>query len=199
MRQLIKSTFSMFGLDVRFVKNLPEARKKQKHDDLIARWRLLKRYSPRTILDIGANEGQCAALLREAFPHATIYSFEPLKDCCSKVQAFLADNGPGKALPFALGDQNGVDQIHRNDFTPSSSLLPMQEMHHEEYPQTVNSTSEEITIRRLDDVIDELQEIVRHTYRDRLEPCDLADPTFADECRLARERLLEALNLTDLA
>lgn len=50
-----------------------------------------------------------------------------------------------------------------------------------------------------EDVIDELQEIVRHTYRDRLEPCDLADPAFADECRLARERLLEALNLTDLA
>jgi len=47
--------------------------------------------------------------------------------------------------------------------------------------------------------IDALQAVVRKTYRDRLAPEDLADPAFADECRLAREGLLEVLGLEELA
>lgn len=46
--------------------------------------------------------------------------------------------------------------------------------------------------------IDQLQEVVRKTYRDRLSAADLADPVFADECRTAREALLDALGLSDL-
>ncbi|MGB3627750.1 MAG: N-succinylarginine dihydrolase [Henriciella sp.] len=46
--------------------------------------------------------------------------------------------------------------------------------------------------------IDALQDIVRRTYRDRLSPADLADPAFANECQLAREALLEALELSGL-
>lgn len=50
-----------------------------------------------------------------------------------------------------------------------------------------------------EDLIDELQDCVRATYRDRLSAADLADPAFADECRLAREKLLDILDLEDLA
>lgn len=50
-----------------------------------------------------------------------------------------------------------------------------------------------------DDLIDELQAAVRKTYRDRLSAADLADPAFADECRLARETLLGILDLETLA
>ncbi|MFN4024726.1 MAG: N-succinylarginine dihydrolase [Hyphomonas sp.] len=50
-----------------------------------------------------------------------------------------------------------------------------------------------------DEVIDELQAVVRRTYRDRLSPADLADPAFADECRIAREALLAVLDLESLA
>tara|TARA_R110000787_G_scaffold47716_6_gene115552 strand:- start:8548 stop:9867 length:1320 start_codon:yes stop_codon:yes gene_type:complete len=47
--------------------------------------------------------------------------------------------------------------------------------------------------------IDELQDVVRATYRDRLAPSDLADPKFADECRTAREQILAVLDLESLA
>lgn len=50
-----------------------------------------------------------------------------------------------------------------------------------------------------EELIDELQDGVRKTYRDRLSPADLADPAFADECRLAREELLRILGLEDIA
>ncbi len=49
------------------------------------------------------------------------------------------------------------------------------------------------------DVIDQLQDVVRRTYRDSLAPSDLADPAFASECRLAREALLAVLDLSELA
>ena len=49
-----------------------------------------------------------------------------------------------------------------------------------------------------DETIDELQGVVRKTYRDRLAPSDLADPDFADECREAREALLSVLDLEGL-
>jgi succinylarginine dihydrolase len=50
-----------------------------------------------------------------------------------------------------------------------------------------------------EDTIDDLQAVVRKTYRDRLEAPDLADPEFANECRTAREALLEVLHLQGLA
>ena len=50
-----------------------------------------------------------------------------------------------------------------------------------------------------EDTIDDLQAVVRKTYRDRLEAPDLADPEFANECRTAREALLEVLDLQGLA
>ena len=50
-----------------------------------------------------------------------------------------------------------------------------------------------------DGKIDELQAVVRETYRDRLVAADLADPAFADECRTAREALLDVLGLDSLA
>ncbi len=43
--------------------------------------------------------------------------------------------------------------------------------------------------------IDELQDVVRETYRDRLSVSDLADPGFVIECLHARERLLRVLDL----
>lgn len=49
------------------------------------------------------------------------------------------------------------------------------------------------------ETIDELQEVVRKTYRDRLAPSDLADPKLADECRIAREEILSVLDLDGLA
>lgn len=43
--------------------------------------------------------------------------------------------------------------------------------------------------------IDTLQDVIRATYRDRLSAADLADPAFVTECLMARERLLQALDL----
>jgi len=153
---LIKKGFGVLGVDVRMHRNIRSARTLEKHAELVRKWRLLEQFRPQTILDVGANEGQCAALLREAFPDARIISFEPLEDCYEKVRAFHERAGNGLALRCALGDHDGKSVIHRNAFSPSSSLLPMNPLHVEEFPQTKRSFDEDITIRRMDSVLDDL-------------------------------------------
>ena len=50
-----------------------------------------------------------------------------------------------------------------------------------------------------EDAIGALQDVVSRTYRETLSPSELADPAFAEECRVAREALLDVLELGELA
>ena len=156
MNRLIKQMFGVFGLEVRKVSNVAAARQAEKERLYQEKWTLLKRYRPTAILDVGANQGQAAKLFRKLFSDVPIFSFEPLADCYESVERFLQDNGPGRAFHCALGDTSGDSEIHRSEFSPSSSILPMDEMHRSEFPHTAASTAEQIVIRRLDDVVAEL-------------------------------------------
>lgn len=111
----------------------------------------------RTVLDVGANTGQFAAQIHRALPQARIYSFEPLADCCDQLTENMAGVSGFQVFPLALGDTNGRTQIHRNEYTGSSSLLPMEELHKSVYPYAVRTQAETIEIRRLDDVARDLQ------------------------------------------
>lgn len=156
MKNLIRSAFGLFGLEIRWQSRLREAWAEEKRMAQIAPWKQLLRYSPGTILDIGANTGHSVRLFRELMPEVTIYSFEPLADCFHSVAEMLTASPPGKAFQCALGDTEEATTIHRNEFTPSSSLLPMEALHHEEFPYTTATTEETIQVKRLDDVVAEL-------------------------------------------
>ncbi len=108
------------------------------------------------MFDIGANTGQFAAQFHRLLPEATLYSFEPLEDCYNELLERMGHVSEFHAFNFALGDKNGEAQIFRNDFTPSSSLLSMEKIHKEAFPFTKNVTTQTIKIRRLDDILGEL-------------------------------------------
>ncbi|TWU27186.1 2-O-methyltransferase NoeI [Novipirellula galeiformis] len=120
-------------------------------------WGCLKEYHPGTVLDIGANEGQFAGLIREFLPGAKIVSFEPLKSCFETLQSKQAELAPSLAFHTALGSEPGTATINRSAFTPSSSLLPMGSLHKVELPHTAESVQEEIVISRLDDILNDLE------------------------------------------
>lgn len=90
-----------------------------------------------TILDIGANTGQFCQMIHEVLPEAMIYSFEPLRDCYEQLVANMKDVPNFKAFNFALGYEDSETEIHRSEFSPSSSLLPMGKLHREAFPQTI--------------------------------------------------------------
>ncbi len=117
----------------------------------------LKTMEIKTILDIGANTGQFAKQFHEIFPHARLYSFEPLRDCYEE----LVNNFEGvqqfKAFNLALGNETGKVEIHRSEYSPSSSLLPMAESHKISFPFSQKEIIEEINVVKLDDIANQLE------------------------------------------
>ncbi len=106
-----------------------------------------------TILDIGANNGVFASHMRQEFPEAFIYAFEPLPDCFQELQARHAQDIRFKAFSVALGDTAGEMTMEHNAFHPSSSLRPMSKLHKLLYPKTADARPETIRITRLDDLL----------------------------------------------
>ena len=112
----------------------------------------IKEYKFDTILDVGANYGQFAKFINKLFPESNIYSFEPIKECFDK----LIPNNPEiinyKVFNYALGDDNTIQEFYKNEFTASSSLLPMEDEHIKNFPFTKNTSIEKVTVKKLDDI-----------------------------------------------
>lgn len=110
----------------------------------------------RTVLDIGANQGQFAATMLKLLPDSRVYSFEPLPDCFAQMQAKLAPNARFKGLNVGLAETSAEIQFERNDYSPSSSFLQMSETHKSAFPFTTNSHPVSVRVERLDDCADSL-------------------------------------------
>lgn len=111
----------------------------------------------RTVLDIGANIGQFASQIGHVLPEAMVYSFEPLVGCYRQLMERMETRSRFQGFNCALGDTDGTATIYHNDFSPSSSLLSMGELHQQAFPYTRNAQPEKIAIRRLDSVAANLE------------------------------------------
>jgi FkbM family methyltransferase len=107
----------------------------------------------RTVIDVGANEGQFAAMVRRIFPSSRILSFEPIEACYGKLRQSRAGDPLFEAFHCALGDEEGVATFHQNDFSPSSSLLAMKDAHKQAFPYTSQERITQVPVRRIDDVL----------------------------------------------
>jgi len=143
MKACVKSFFRLCGLEVSRCSPF-------EHYGWLREWKI------RTILDIGANVGQFASQMHRLLPDAGIYSFEPLEDCYRQLTKTMEGVEAFRAFNLALGDKSGREQIYRNDFTPSSSLLPMDGQLARSFPFAASVTPLQIEITRLDDLAEEL-------------------------------------------
>jgi FkbM family methyltransferase len=125
-------------------------------DVAMGKYQWLQERNIATVLDIGANTGQFAEMIRQICPRATIYAFEPLDDCFRILTAKALSLEPMRCFPFALGNERGVMTIHHNEFSPSSSFLQMARRHHHVFPHTRNNVEEQVAVRRLDEVVHDL-------------------------------------------
>ena len=106
----------------------------------------------RTVLDVGANTGQFALAAQLVFPRAAIHAFEPLPDCFARLQAQAARFPAIHAWNLALGEHAGTAAFERNEYTPSSSMLPLDAWHKEAFPRARAVRPLEVVVDRLDDV-----------------------------------------------
>ncbi len=103
-----------------------------------------------TVIDIGANVGQFSILIHEILPKCNIYAFEPLNDCYKKLREKMSEISRLKAYNLALGDTKGVLEFYSNYFSPSSSALPMADLHKQNFPFTEQTELVQVKLTTLD-------------------------------------------------
>lgn len=109
-----------------------------------------------TVIDVGAHEGQSALHFHELLPNARIYSFEPLQDCFTRLNANLRDVPGFRSFNLALGDEKGTMSMHRSEYSVSSSLLKMANLHKEAFPHSSGEALETVHVDTLDGMAREL-------------------------------------------
>ncbi len=110
----------------------------------------------KNILDIGANTGQFAQRINEILPNINIISFEPIKKCYDELLINTKDLKI-KAFNCALGEIEETQEINISAHSPSSSLLPMADLHKEVFAGTNFVEKEKISIKKLDTIFPELE------------------------------------------
>jgi FkbM family methyltransferase len=117
----------------------------------------LRELGIRTVLDVGANTGQFALAARRAFPTAVIHSFEPLVDCFEELRRNTAGHPDMHAWNLALGEETGLVWLERNEFSPSSSILPLGEQHRRSFPFARRTEKVQVKIEALDGMASRLE------------------------------------------
>jgi FkbM family methyltransferase len=102
------------------------------------------------VLDVGANRGQYARLLRRIGYRGRIVSFEPVPECFAELRR-RADGDPRWAtVPIALGAADAVLPLHVAAVTEFSSLLDPSEYARRTFPGSAATRTVEVPVRRLD-------------------------------------------------
>lgn len=82
------------------------------------------------VFDVGAFQGDFATACLEEWPECVVHSFEPLLQ--GDINGALAKRWHWHQV--AVGNQCMVTEMHRCEFVPSSSVLPMAELHEAAFP-----------------------------------------------------------------
>lgn len=114
----------------------------------------------RSILDIGANEGQFSKRMRSLFPDAQIYAFEPLPDAFKVLNAWAkTQRGTVQVFDVALGETEQVLALQQHlYFSASSSILPTTALGEEVYPIMSRQQPISVTQTTLDGAIAQLHQ-----------------------------------------
>jgi len=81
-------------------------------------------YPVSLFFDVGANEGQTAAIALRQYPKAQIISFEPHPSTFSKLMANFSNEARFKGANIALGHEIGEVAMFQYDLSTVASLVP---------------------------------------------------------------------------
>jgi FkbM family methyltransferase len=108
----------------------------------------------RTIVDVGAHEGEFASAARAVLPTAHLYAFEALDDCCRRLRQKFVRDRSFEAFQVAVGEGHGSVTFRRSGFSEASSVLPMAPLHAAAFPWTARTVPLTVSLAALDDYAD---------------------------------------------
>ena len=114
------------------------------HVDVISKLHL------KTVVDVGANRGQFALLIRNCYPDAEIFSFEPLAAPAEKYSCVFKDDIKTKLFKVAVGQTKETKSMHVSKSDDSSSLLPITSKQNELFPGTAEDHEETVSVDLLE-------------------------------------------------
>lgn len=113
----------------------------------------LQKFGVDLVLDVGANQGQFASVIRRGGYDEKILSFEPLSEAHDKLLEKSSEDIKWDIYSrCALGDQNGEVEINIAGNMLSSSILPMLESHRRAAPESVYQGKEVVPLKMVDTV-----------------------------------------------
>ncbi len=108
-------------------------------------------------LDVGANIGQFGSKLRQNYEYqGEIISFEPLDQARGQLEKLAAVDPKWSVKPWALGDETESNILNISQNSQSSSILGMEHQHIDSCPDSEYFETQEISVKRLDDIYDDL-------------------------------------------
>lgn len=147
MKYLVRKLMSLLGYAIIKLNN-----PKQTTVELSQRAKLLKgNCRVNKVVDIGANEGQFALDVSLAFSEAQFFCFEPLNDVFLRLSDNVCSNKKITLYNVGLGSKNSVEYFNRNEYSPSSSILEMNDIHKDNFDFARSTTREQVIIKCLDD------------------------------------------------
>lgn len=111
--------------------------------------KVLKNLNCDFIVDIGANKGQFALLVRSFFPTTKILSFEPLAEPANIFLALFKDDANVILHQIAIGSSADEALMHVSNRIDSSSLLPISARQTQLFPGTEENCVKRIKIAPL--------------------------------------------------
>jgi len=106
------------------------------------------------VLDVGANDGQYAAMLRKVGYRGRIVSFEPVAKTYAALSERAAKDPDWKVFHCALAAKAGRQKIHITRSTVFASFLDPSDYSKKKYPNDMPvERVEEVRVRTLDEVL----------------------------------------------
>jgi len=116
------------------------------------------------VMDVGANEGQWAAQLREEGYAGRIISVEPVRQAFDNLERKSAGDPHWEVARMALGNFDGSAEMDVGNNTYTSSLLPMSARLKTAEPSLAVVAREETPVARLDSLREELFPAAQSIY-----------------------------------
>lgn len=104
----------------------------------------------RTVLDVGAHQGQFALMAARRWPGAALVCFEPLDGPRAALERVLGGHARLRVVAAAVGDRCGSADFHVSRSSDSSSLLPMTPTQVGMFPGTDSVRTQTVRTVRLD-------------------------------------------------
>lgn len=114
---------------------------------------VLSRLACRTVVDIGANRGQFALVVRRCLPQARIISFEPLTAPATRFRAMFEGDLQVTLHDAAIGPLSGNATIHISKRDDSSSILPITAIQEANFPGTGEVTTAIVRVAPLHEFV----------------------------------------------